>query len=160
MTQSIKGCIAGIYTVCQTLYASSTDTSGSPVLVSYGPPGNYQPGAIVAVGMNVRQPIGRPTIGTNRSREKTAEIDIIVSVFVPGAEVAQQVATEACADLAELLDGYFRVAPQETLSGACREAWLSDISGPIPTVAVDPESGAVTGRVAEATATITARIRY
>ena len=160
MPQSIKGSIANLFTACKTLYASTVDASGAPVLVTYGPPGTYQPENIVAVAMAVRQPIMRPTLGTARSREKDAEIDIAVSVFVPGPQAAQQTADEALIDLTDMLESYFRTAPNETLSGACREAWVSNIVGPTPTEAVDPQSGTVAGRIADATVTVTARIRY
>lgn len=160
MSQSIKGVRAGLFAVCQSIYDGQTDTSGAPVLVSYGPPGSYQPQEIVAVGVDCRQPVTRPTLGAGRSREKEAEIDVVISVFVPGTEAEQQTASERCDDLADLLDSYFRTIGQETLGDSCREAWLSNISGPVPDLAVDPHSGAVTGRLAESTVTITARIRY
>lgn len=157
MSQSIKGARSALYDVAVALYGAQVDTSGRKVLVSYGKPGSYQPDFIVAL-MNTRQPITRPTMGTNRSREKEAEIDFLFSCYVPGAEVAQQVATEACDDLIELLDAHFRTAPNETLDGACREAWVSNVEGPVPDVITDKTR--VTGKVAEAIVTVTVRIRY
>jgi hypothetical protein len=160
MTQSIKGSRAGLFTVCQTIYTGVTDASGAPVLVTYGPPGAFQANNIVAVGMATRQPITRPTMAPTRSRDTHADIDIVISVFAPGDETQQQVACEAADDLVTLLETYFRTAPQETLSGACREAWVSNVDGPVPALAIDPESNAVTGRVATTTVTVTAAIRY
>lgn len=161
MSQSIKGTRAALYAACRdTIYAGQTDGRGAPVLVTYGRPGTYQADYIIAVGMHTRQPVTRPTMGTGRSREKLAEIDVVVSVFVPGTEVAQQTASEACDDLAELLDAYFRTSPNETLGGACLEAWVSNIDGPAPDLVTNPETKAVMGRVAESVVTVTARIRY
>jgi hypothetical protein len=160
MTQSIKATRAALFTVCQSVYGSSVDSHGAPVLVTYGPPGAYQANNIVAVGMATRQPIERPTMGTLRSREATAQIEIWVSVFVPGTEVAQQTASEACDDLVTLLETYFRTSPQEALSGACREAWISNVEGPTPDTVTNPETKAVAGRVADAVITVTASIRY
>lgn len=160
MTQSIKATRANLFAACRdTIFTAQVDGNGKPVLVCYGRPGSYQANYIVAV-MNTRQPITRPTMGTSRSREKEAQIDVVVSVYVPGTEVAQQTASEACDDLVELLDAYFRTSPNETLGGACREAWVSNIDGPVPDVATNPETKAVTGRIAESIVTVTARVRY
>jgi hypothetical protein len=159
MTQSIKATIAGLYAACQTIYASSVDAFGAPVAVAYGPPGVYQPGVIVAVGLTIRQPVTRPTMGSNRSREKTAEIDTVISVYIPGDETQQQAASELASDLSELLEAHFRAAGMETLGGGCRDAWVSSITGPDPSVAVDAKSGDAAGRLATSTVTVTAAIR-
>lgn len=159
MAQSIKATVSGLYAACVTVYTGQTGADGSPVLVTYGPPSTYQPEVIVAVGMATRQPVTRPTAGTNRSREKAAEVDVVISVFVPGGDVAARTAVEKCDDLAELLEAHFRTSPNETLGGGCREAFVSRVEGPIPDVVVSPDSGAVTGRVAESTVTVTAFIR-
>lgn len=158
MAQSIKATVAGLKAACDTIYDGQTGPDGAPVLVSYGPPGTYAPSAIVAVAMNVRQPIDRPTAGTNRSREKEAEIDVFISVWSGGTEAVQPIVIEAVDDLSELLEAHFRTAGQETLGGGCREAWVSRVEGPNPDVTYDA-NGAITGRVAESTVTVTARIR-
>lgn len=160
MTQSIKATRAALFAACQAIYTGVLDSSAAPVLVTYGKPGAYQSNNIVAVGMANRRPIARPTMGTGRSREATAEIEVWISVFVPGTEVAQQTASEACDDLVDLLEAYFRASPQEALSGACREAWVSNVDGPNPDVVTNPETKAVMGRVADAVVTVTASIRY
>jgi hypothetical protein len=160
MAQSVKGTIDGLFTAMTTLLAAQTGVSGDPVLVSYGMPGDYQPGAIVAIAMDVRQPKTRPTMGTGRSRETAAEIDVVVSVYVGGGDEVQQTATDKCVDLCDLIEAYSRTAGNETLGGACRDSWVSNISGPTPSAAFDPTSGAVMGRIAEATVTYTAFIRY
>jgi hypothetical protein len=159
MTQSAKASVAGLYTICQSIYAGQSGLDGSPVLVVYGPPGSNQPEAIVGVGMSTRQPITRPTMGTNRSRETLAEIDVVISVWQSGAELVQQYASEKCFDLVDLLQSYFRTVGQETLSGGCMDAWVSNVDGPNPTVTYDA-GGNPAGRSADATVTVTARIRY
>jgi hypothetical protein len=166
MTQSIAGTIAGLFSACQTLYAAQAAGDGSPVYVCLGHPGSYQPAEFVGVAMDVREPIARPTMGTNRSREKTAEIDVVISVFVPGmipddvspSGTQVDALNRACA-LSDSLEAYFRVAGNETFGGACRESWVSNIAGPAMGELAD-KAGHPIGRVAELTLTVTAAIRY
>lgn len=159
MAQSIKASVAALYAACQTLYAAQTGPDGSPVLVTYGPPGSYQPEAIVAVAMAVREPITQPTASTNRSREKAAEIDVIISVEVHGGDAVAQIAAEKAYDLSELLESYFRTGPNETLGGACRNSFVSRIDFPNLSVTYDPDSGNAVGRNADLTVTVVAQIR-
>lgn len=159
MTQSMKGARDALYVACQGLYAAVMDSSGSPTLVSYGKPGNYQPQNIVAV-MDCRRPkIERPTMGPARSRRVDAEIDVIFSIFVPGTEVAQPTASDACDDMTTQLEAYFRTSPNERLGGACFDAYVSSIDGPRADATVS-DTGAVTGRIAESIVTVTAKIDY
>lgn len=163
MTQSIQAVRAGLFVVCKTLiFADETDGNNKPVHVSYGPPGTHQPHYIVGVAMEVRQPITTPTMSPRRSRERKAEIDSIISCYVPGTDKgqAQQAAADACDRLVGLFEDYFRTDPNQTLGGACRNSWVSHVDGPRLDLAVNPKSGAPTGRIAEATVTVTAEIRY
>lgn len=159
MAQSIKQARAGLYAACQSTFGSSTGPDGSPVLVTLGPPGVNVPAALVAVAMNTRQPITRPTMGPRRTREKEVEFDVVISVWSGGTESVQQSLMDAVDDLSELLESYFRTAGNETLGGGCFDSWVSSIDGPAPDVTVDPQSGAVSGRQAESVITVTARIR-
>lgn len=159
MAQSIKGTVAALYAACQTLYAGQTGPDGSPVLVTYGPPGSYQPEAIVAVAMAVREPITQPTASTNRSREKPAEIDVVISVAVNGGDAVAQIAAEKAYDLSEILESYFRTSPNETLGGACRNSLVTRIDFPSLSVIYDPDSGAAVGRNADLNVVVTAYIR-
>lgn len=165
MPQSVQDTVANLFTTCRdTVYASVTGADGESVLVSLGDPGQYQPATIVAVGMDVRLPIARPTAGTGRSREITAEIDVIISVYVPGGAEAQALAIGAALTLQGLLETHLRTSPNETLSGACRDAWVS-AAQVRNSVAYsrqdDPAVPAVaTGRVSDNTVTVTAAIRY
>lgn len=160
MSQSVKGARDALYAVCGTIYTGVTDSSGAPVLVSYGPPGSYQSNNIVAVAMVTSRPITRPTMSTSRSRNADVLFEVWISAFVPGTEVAQQTATDACEDLIALLEARFRTTPNETLGDTCREAWVSNVDGPNPSLVTNPETKAVAGRTADAVVTITASIRY
>lgn len=160
MSQSVKGVRGALFALCQTLYASEAGSDGKPTLVCYGKPGKYQPGQIVAV-MGARRPITQPTMGgSQRSRRTEAEFFVVFSVYVPGREEqAQVVASDACDDLIDLLESYFRTSPGETLGGACREALVTNVDGPEPDV-IGSKSGAVAGCSATAVVTVTARIDY
>lgn len=158
MTQSIKGARSALFEACRDIYVTRADSVGMKVLVCYGLPGAYQPQNIVAV-LETRQPITRPTMGTNRSRNKTVEIDVTVSVFRAGDEKQQQLAAEDVDDLVDLLESYFRTSPNERLGGACYDAFVSNIAGPTFFASVQPESKAVVGYTAEAVVTVTLSVR-
>lgn len=157
-TQSAPAARAALYTALQGIYAASVDSGGSPVLVSYGKPGTYQPDYIVAI-IDTRRGVGRPTNGPRRSRRSPVEIDVVFSLFVPGAEVAQQTVSDACDGLISMLENYFRTAPNEALGGACWDAFVSNVDGPKPEV-IASKSGGVSGRNAEATVTVSLNIDY
>jgi hypothetical protein len=158
MTQSIAGVYDAMFSSFTTLYANSIGTDGAPVLVTFGPPGQYEPSAIVAIQKAAGQ-ITRPTMGTNRSREMAADIDIWISVFTSGDETAQQVSTDCAFDLLTLLEQNLRTAPNERFGGVCRDATISG-ADPEFTVAVDPATGNPAGRVTDIHATLSALIRY
>lgn len=164
MTQSIAATLTGLVDACRTAYAAATGPDGADVLVSLGEPGQYQPAAIVAVGMAVRMPIERPTMGTGRSREAVVEIDVVVSVYVPGGEEAQVTANAAALDLQSLLETYLRTGTNHTLGGACRDVYVARAEL-IPSLARqaldDPNMPAqITGRMADNVLTVAARVRY
>jgi hypothetical protein len=103
--------------------------------------------------------IQRPTLGTNRSRELSADIEIWFSVYTPGDETAQQVSTDCAFTLLTVLENNLRASPNERLGGVCRDAWISK-ADPEFTVAVDPATGDPAGRVTDIHAILTAKIRY
>ena len=158
MVQSIAGVLDGLYASFGTIFAGSVGTDKSPVLVSFGDPGQYQPSAIVAI-MDTTTAISRPTMGTNRSREMAADVTVVISVYTPGDESAQQVSTDCAFGLLTVLESSLRTSPNERLGGSGRDAWVSK-ADPIATVATDPASGAPTGRVTEIHVVVTAVIRY
>lgn len=164
MAQSISGTITNLFAACKTVFANTTGTDGDPVLVSLGTPGKYQPNGVVAVAMDVRAPIDRPTMGTNRSREMAAEIDILFSWFVPGDEDSQLLATAGALAAFSQLETYLRTSPNEALGGACRDSWAS-VANFAQLVAYQPDEDPTqpahpVGRLAMLTATVTALIRY
>lgn len=125
-----------------------------------GPPGQYEPGEVVTLGQ-VRVPVGRPTAGTNRSRELATEHDIVLSVARLGGPEVQEEADTKALDMARLIEDYFRVKPQETLNDACREALVSDIvlDPDIAWEYVGDNEVVASGRTATATVTVTAYVR-
>lgn len=165
MTQSIGGVVDALFAACQTLYASTVDSAGVPALVCLAKPGQNQPGIVVAVGWAIRQPqITRPTFGPGRSRDVVAEIDVIISCYVPGDESAQITALDQAHSLQSQLETYLRTGTNPTLGGASRDAFVSAASV-VPDIVYqafdDPNiSPAPTGRVADNTVTVSALIRY
>jgi hypothetical protein len=156
--QSIAGVLDGLLSSFGPLFADEVGTDDSPVLVCFGPPGAYQPSAIVAI-MDVHTEITRPTMGTNRSREMAAAIDVVFSVYTPGDESAQKESTDCALLLLAVLEQHLRTAPNERLGGAARDAWVS-AANPSGTVATDPDTGSPAGRVCTIEAVVTALIRY
>lgn len=142
---------SALVAVLSTLYAPETPA----VQVTYGMPGTWQGSDIVAV-TDIDTEISRPTMGTARSREEESSVTVVVSVFRSGTDAdLQQNATERAYALADLLQQRFRTAPNETLGGACREAWVSNMS---LQEADDPEIIAK-GRSATVIATVMCRAR-
>lgn len=130
----------------------------SPVLVSYGLPGSYQPNVIVAV-MDARIGIERPVMSQARPREEISEIDVVMSVWQGGTETVQQSATEQAFTMLGQFTDYFKTSPNEKLGVASiRESWVSSYEL-AESVSYDAESGAPTGRVAEITAVVTVKAR-
>jgi hypothetical protein len=164
MTQSISGVIDALVAACPTIFADVVDETGAPVQVVTSRPGQYQANYIVAVATEVRQQISRPTTGPSRTREAAAEVDIVISVYVPGGEDVQQQAIDRALSMQGLLETYLRTSPNETLGGACRDSFVSD-AVVMPEIAFqqldDPNfAPAPMGRIAENTVTVTAFIRY
>lgn len=160
MTQSARDFRTSLYAAAQVIYADVRDTADAPPLVSLGVPATYQPNIIIAVGLSTQESVTRPTMGTNRSRERQVDIGVTISVYVPSSENDQQVAMDKCDELIDLLEAYVRTSPNEKFNGACRDSWVSAIDGPNPDVATHPQSNQVTGRIAEAVVTVTGYCRY
>jgi hypothetical protein len=158
MAQSIAGVLDALYASFTTIFTGQVGTDQEPVLVSFGDPGQYQPSAIVAI-MDTTTAITRPTLGSGRSREMAADVSVVISVYTPGDESAQQTSTDCAFGLLTVLEQSLRTSPGERLGGASRDAWVSK-ADPVATVATDPESGAPTGRVTEIHTVVTALVRY
>lgn len=122
-------------------------------VVCYGDPGSYVPNTVFSIG-DQRFTLTRPVHGTRRSREEEVETEITVTSFFAGGEEAQQLATDEAYGLLFQLDEYFRTAPNETLGGVCRDAWVSE--GALVEAKVKAKSGSgISGRLSAVSATVT-----
>lgn len=139
------------YEAIKTLFAGDPETEH--VYVVYGQPANYQPEDIVAFG---RLTTGQDaaTLGTNRSREETLTLDVIVSCFRGGSEDAEIVTAERAYDLLRRIEHYARME-DTTLGGIVRTCVLSSHESEGAT----PEETLDEGRVTEVAATFTAKAR-
>ena len=171
--QSYEKTVAGIIAALAALFAATLD----PVMGEYaahytapsgdilrlgiceGAPSSYEPDALIVVASDARQTIERPTMGRARSREITAEVEMIFSVALAGSAISGQTARQAVNDMALQFANWLRVPGNETLSGACREAWMSSVDGPQVTAIAGQDGQAMWGKQAALTATITANIR-
>lgn len=164
MPQSVDGFVTALKAACDTIYSNTKDELDAPTQVVVSQPGQYQANYIVAVATAIRQQIIRPTMGSNRSRESMVEVDVVISIYVPGDETVQATANSRALSMQGQLETYLRTAPNETLGGACRDSYVSGASLQ-PDIAFqaldDPNvAPAPTGRIAENTVTVTAFIRY
>lgn len=123
-----------------------------------GPPSVDAPQDLAVVEA-ARATITKPTAGgARRSREESAEIDIIVSCYRPGDDDRAQMAASAAAwAMVDQLEDYLRVRGQETLGGICRDAWVSEYTD--RDYRLLDEQGYATGRACDVTITITANTR-
>lgn len=162
MAQSIKGCADGLIDAAAASVGAMEGPDGQPVLVCYGPPGQYQPGAILSVGTQGRLPNAQPTLGTNRSRERTAEFDCVISVYVAGGEEAQITASDFAWDIHDAFETYMRSDAGITLGNSCRVAWINGTTMTqfVAYTSADNGQQVPQGRVCELTATVQASIRY
>ena len=127
--------------------------------VSYGPPQSLADQMASVAGASVRHE--RPTAGgATRSREEIADIQVILSIAVPGDgeswDDAQQAATEGAYAMLDVLEDHFRDRTAATLGGACRDAIVS--SHELAEYKTDAD-GYAAGRIGEIIATITCRTR-
>ena len=105
--------------------------------------------------------ITKPTAGgSRRSREESAEVEMVVSCYRPGdTDDAQQEAAAAAWAMADTLHDHLRVRGNETLGGICREAWISEWSDDDGGYRLTDAGGLITGRATDITITITADTR-
>ncbi len=127
--------------------------------VSYGPPQSLADQMASVAGASVTHE--RPTAGgPTRSREEVAEIEVLLSIAVPGDgeswDDAQQKATEGAYAMLDVLEAHFRNPTTSTLGGACRDAIVS--SHELAEYKTNAD-GYAAGRIGEITATITCRTR-
>ena len=128
--------------------------------IIYGPPQGEADKMACIIGASARHE--RPTAGgAYRSREEEADVQVVLSVAVPGDvesfDDAAQMACEGVYEMFDRLEDHFRNRHAATLGGACRDAIVS--SHELSEYASEDADGYITGRVAEITATITCRTR-
>lgn len=121
-----------------------------------------KPADLAVIG-DARTTISRPTTGgAKRSREESAEVDLIVSCYRPLSldgmddDGVQLVASMAAWAMVDKLHDYLRKRGNETLGGVCRDAWVSDTKDSDYALTDD---GLVAGRCCDITITITAATR-
>lgn len=141
---------SALYTACQTLYPA-------PALVTYGHPGAASADDMIAV-MNVTSEQEVGPMSPQRRREETLSVEVVFSCWSGGAD--QQTVTERAyallADLEDYLtDTGVTASTQITLGGAVRDC---RVMGHELAETSDPDDMAM-GRLAEITATVTARVR-
>lgn len=160
MAQSVTASLQALTQVLVDMHDGEPDT-----LVTLGDPGNYQPDLLISV-MGVVGPVTRPTMRgvstAKRTRDKQILVEVLISAYAPGGPEAQAVANDAAWGAAELLEDYFRVSPNETLGGACYDAFVAqhDLQPGIAWEDVDGADAPVAaGRVAVVTTTVQISIR-
>lgn len=120
MAQSVPATWDALFAALDGLFAGQQG-----VLVSPGDPGNYEPDLIIAV-MGVTAPMKHPTSGPARSNDERVTIQVLVSAYVAGGPEVQQLANQNAWSASEQIRNYFRTSPNETLGGACYNAFVSN----------------------------------
>ena len=141
-------------TVKAALVALMRSLYAEPTLVCWGPPTSYQPADIVSVGGQVVE-FGAAPMAPTRPREEIVQTAVTFSSFTASE---QQVATVRAFELYDVLADHFKTGPNETLGGACREAFVSGLE--VEEFVTSPAvGGGVMGRTTAITATVTTRTR-
>lgn len=140
-----------LYRATRDLMAATAGTEA--VLVSFGQPGTFEPDDIISFG-RLESAQEKATMSTNRSREETITLTVIVSCFRGGGEEAELEASERCYELLRMIEHYVRMT-DTTVGGIVRECFLTahDSDG------MTPEELMAAGRVIDVSATFTARAR-
>jgi hypothetical protein len=145
---------APILAVKAALLSALTTLYGTAVQVTYGMPGPELSSFDLVVIGDANVSVERPTMGTARSREHVIQQQIIFSCWRPGGPT-QQSATEASVAYMEQLSDYLRTSPNERLSGACRDSFISTY---IVTETSDPDE-AEQGRRCDVDCTVLIYVR-
>lgn len=155
MAQGVAQTWVALYTALQGLFTQTGQ------LVCQGEPGVYTPDLIIAM-TGLRGPITQPTAGTNRSRDKRVQIDVVISALQSGGPEAHPMAIAAAWTAADAIETYLRTGSNPTLGGACYNAYAEtenlmletqwerfpDVDEPVPI-----------GRIAQIDLVVTAWIR-
>lgn len=156
MPQGVSQTWEALLADLHTMFDGQNDT-----LVCAGDPGDYQPSLIVAL-MGLRAPITQPTAGTNRSRDKRIEIDIVISSYIAGGPEAQPPANDAAWTTSDTIETFYRTGDNARMRGACYNAFL-EVTNMTPIVSWDAVEGLddpiPAGRIAQIDAVLRAWIR-
>ncbi|MEE2568602.1 hypothetical protein V1638_04220 [Pseudarthrobacter sp. J64] len=139
------------YEAAKQLMASTPGTEH--VYVVFGQPATYVPEDIIAFG-RITAGQDAATLSTNRSREETLTLEVMLSCFQGGGEEAELVASERCYELLRLIERHVRMT-DTTVGGTVRECFLTSHESDGAT----PEELLEQGRVIDVTATFTAKAR-
>lgn len=132
---------------------ATTLWSGTGIQVSFGHPGQSQADDIVAFGaLTSDQEFA--TYGSNRGREETLLLDVVVSCYRAGGPTQEKVASDRAYELLGVLEQYVRVT-DTTLGGVVRHCFLLGHNSEGST---DPEILSA-GRLIEITAQFVAKAR-
>jgi len=94
------------------------------VQVVYGQPGTYLADDVVAV-TRVHAEQVPAAMGTNRSREETLTLTVIISVYRGGGEEVEVIASDRAYELLGQLERFVRVT-DTTVRGTVRECFLDE----------------------------------
>lgn len=134
--------------------------------ITYGPP--MQLADRMAYINAARIPTNtQPTVsgGLRRSRDETAEIDVVLSCFLPGdpgsIDDAQRQVCEAAYGMYDELEAYFRDRDAEPLTPTSRDAIVDHADDQVYPATDTEEDGAETviGWICDVTATVTTTTR-
>ncbi|ALV43120.1 hypothetical protein AU252_19770 [Pseudarthrobacter sulfonivorans] len=109
------------YQAVKTLMATGYETEH--VYVVFGPPTTYNPEDIVSFG-RVSSGQAAATMSTNRSREETLTLEVVISCALGGDEDAALATSERSTELLRLIERLVRM-DDTTLGGAVRECVLT-----------------------------------
>ena len=123
------------------------------VLVSFGHPGIAKPDDIVGF-MDIRSNQEPATLGTNRSREETLELDVLFSIYRGGGAEQEVVCSDRAYYLLGQLENFVRTT-DTTVGGTVRHCFLASHTSD---GATDPQVLSA-GRFIEVTATFQAQAR-
>ena len=133
--------------------AARTLWAGTDVQVAFGHPGQTQTDDIVAFG-RVTSSQEVATMGTNRSREETLTLDVVISIFRGGGPEMEAIASARGYALLGELEEFARKT-DTTIGGTVRHCFLTSHESD---GATDPEILAA-GRLIEISAQFTAQAR-
>lgn len=123
------------------------------VQVSLGYPWPQTAADIVAVGA-CRATLAAATLGPQRSRDETSTVEVLISVFRPGGQEQEQVASDRAYALLDMIEHHLRTV-DPTLGGLVRQCVVT--SHDMDSAPFD--DGTVQGRTVELLVTVTATYR-